>query len=58
MRLPDIWLKALVPNKRVDLPRIQTLLQWLQAQLGHTPPWSDSAAHQPGRGQHPASGHT
>jgi DNA-binding transcriptional LysR family regulator len=58
MRLPDIWLKALVPNKRIDLPRIQTLLQWLQAQLGQTPPWSDSAASQAGQGQHPEFGHT
>lgn len=29
LRLPDIWLKALVPVNRYDLPRIQMLLQWL-----------------------------
>jgi DNA-binding transcriptional LysR family regulator len=31
--LPNIWLKALVPNNRYDLPRIRMLLQWLQQQL-------------------------
>jgi DNA-binding transcriptional LysR family regulator len=58
MRLPDLWLKALVPDKRIALPRIQTLLQWLQAQLRQTPPWSDSNNFEPGQGQHPAPGQT
>ena len=33
LRLPDIWLKALVPHNRYDLPRIQMLLQWLEQRL-------------------------
>lgn len=39
MRLPDIWLKALVPASRIDLPRIRTLLQWLGQELQRMPPW-------------------
>lgn len=37
MILPDIWLKALVPANRIDLPRIRALLQWLAEQLRQTP---------------------
>lgn len=37
MRLPDLWLKALVPSSRVDLPRVQTLLAWLSLQLREAP---------------------
>ncbi len=33
LRLPDIWLKALIPANRVDLPRIRSLLQWLKLRL-------------------------
>ena len=33
LKVPDIWLKALVPNKRKDLPRIRMLLQWLEQRL-------------------------
>lgn len=32
-RLPDLWLKALVPESRAALPRIQRLLAWLRTQL-------------------------
>ena len=32
-RLPDLWLKALVPANRIELPRIHTLVQWLTVQL-------------------------
>jgi DNA-binding transcriptional LysR family regulator len=41
--LPDLWLKALVPANRIELPRIRSLLQWLTVQLqsarlgGHWP---------------------
>ena len=41
--LPDLWLKALVPANRIELPRIRSLLQWLPVQLqsaqlgGHWP---------------------
>lgn len=34
MRLPGLWLKAMVPANRADLPRIQALLQWLTLELG------------------------
>jgi len=33
LKLPNIWLKALVPNNRYDLPRIQMLLQWLEQHI-------------------------
>jgi len=33
LKLPDIWLKALVPNNRIDLPRVRMLLQWLEQRL-------------------------
>lgn len=37
LRLPDLWLKALVPSNRIDLPRIRTLLHWLAHQLRLAP---------------------
>lgn len=33
MRPPDLWLKAMVPANRQDLPRIRALLHWLSSQL-------------------------
>jgi DNA-binding transcriptional LysR family regulator len=33
LHFPDIWLKALVPLKRLDVPRIHMLLQWLTQHL-------------------------
>ena len=39
LQLPDLWLKALVPAKRVDLPRIRALLLWLGEELRRTPLW-------------------
>ncbi len=36
-RLPDLWLKALVPSSRIELPRIQALLGWLSSQLMAAP---------------------
>ncbi len=33
LKVPDIWLKALVPNQRKDLPRIRMLLHWLEQRL-------------------------
>jgi len=49
-RLPDLWLKALVPANRIELPRISTLLQWLtvqlqSAQLGGPLPMEGEQAH-------------
>lgn len=37
LRLPDLWLKALVPGNRIDLPRIQALLRWLSHHLALAP---------------------
>lgn len=37
MRLPDLWLKALVPSSRIELPRIQALLRWLSRHLASEP---------------------
>lgn len=37
LRLPDLWLKALVPGNRIDLPRIQALLRWLLHHLALEP---------------------
>jgi DNA-binding transcriptional LysR family regulator len=37
--LSDLWLKALVPVNRVNVPRIQALVAWLQLQLSPIPPW-------------------
>ena len=33
LKFPDIWLKALVPVQRLDVPRIHMLLQWLSQHL-------------------------
>lgn len=41
---PDLWLKALVPVNRIDLPRIRTLLQWLTQQLAQAPLWEQATA--------------
>ncbi len=34
MHVPDLWLKAMVPANRADLPRVRALLQWLSLALG------------------------
>lgn len=44
MQLPDIWLKALVPANRIDLPRIRALLLWLTEHLRQTPLWDGTPA--------------
>lgn len=31
--IPDIWLKALVPTNRMELPRVRMLLNWLEQNL-------------------------
>lgn len=36
--LPDLWLKALVPANRIELPRIRSLLHWLTVQLQSAQP--------------------
>ncbi|MEK9804060.1 MAG: LysR family transcriptional regulator [Curvibacter sp.] len=47
MQLPDLWLKALVPANRIDLPRIRALLLWLEEELRHTPPWESTPGANP-----------
>lgn len=37
--LSDLWLKALVPVNRIDVPRIQALVNWLKLELSPVPPW-------------------
>lgn len=38
-KVPDIWLKALVPASRIELPRVRMLLDWLESRLKPVPPW-------------------
>ncbi|OGB04212.1 MAG: transcriptional regulator [Burkholderiales bacterium RIFCSPHIGHO2_12_FULL_61_11] len=38
-KVPDIWLKALVPTNRIELPRIRMLLDWLEQNLKPVTPW-------------------
>jgi DNA-binding transcriptional LysR family regulator len=49
MQLPDLWLKALVPANRIDLPRIRALLLWLREELQRTPLWDGYAGEAPAR---------
>lgn len=37
--VPDIWLKALVPTNRIELPRVRMLLDWLEQNLKPMTPW-------------------
>lgn len=37
--LPEIWLKALVPANRIELPRVRMLLEWLERHLRVPDPW-------------------
>jgi DNA-binding transcriptional LysR family regulator len=50
IRFPDLWLKALVPLKRLDVPRIHILLQWLEHNLQLDQGWSTALAARPGPG--------
>ena len=38
-KVPDIWLKALVPTSRIELPRVRMLLDWLERNLKPLAPW-------------------
>ncbi|MDX3907194.1 MAG: LysR family transcriptional regulator [Pigmentiphaga sp.] len=42
--LQDVWLKALIPARKRQLPRIEALLAWLREHLGGMPPWERPAA--------------
>ena len=37
--VPGIWLKALVPSNRIELPRVRMLLDWLEQNLKPLAPW-------------------
>lgn len=41
-RIPEIWVKALVPRSRVQIPRVQELVDALKDGLGNGPPWERS----------------
>ena len=40
--IPGLWLKALVPTKRIELPRVRMLLDWLEQNLKPQPPWDNT----------------
>ena len=40
--VPGLWLKALVPTKRIELPRVRMLLDWLEQNLKPQPPWDNT----------------
>jgi DNA-binding transcriptional LysR family regulator len=40
--VPELWAKALIPESRLGLARIEALLRWLKAALA-TPPWDTSS---------------
>jgi DNA-binding transcriptional LysR family regulator len=42
--VPDIWLKALVPASRSELPRVRLLVQWLETHLRGGAPWGGDDA--------------
>ena len=37
--IADLWLKALIPVNRVDVPRVRALMSWLKSQILPIPPW-------------------
>ena len=50
--LPDypvslLWLKALVPQNKIDRPAVQLLLRWLKARLTALPPYATGGATSP-----------
>jgi len=47
IKFPDLWLKALVPTKRLDVPRIRLLLEWLTQHLALAQGLPPTPAHTP-----------
>jgi len=46
--VPGIWLKALVPTNRLELPRVRMLLEWLEKKLNSATSWDKIRhSHQP-----------
>ena len=37
--VPSVWIKALVPERRVNIPRVRSLIAFLKAHLFPVPPW-------------------
>ncbi len=40
--VPGLWLKALVPSNRIELPRVRILLDWVEQHLKPLPPWGNT----------------
>ena len=38
--LPELWLKALIPENRAHTARLQALLETLRSGLSPVPPWA------------------
>jgi DNA-binding transcriptional LysR family regulator len=38
-RIPSVWIKATVPERRANIPRVRKLLDFVRAQLSPIPPW-------------------
>lgn len=37
--MADLWLRALIPESRVQIARVQALMQWLKSRLSPVAPW-------------------
>lgn len=37
--ISEVWIKALVPESRLGVPRVAAMLDWLQTNLAPVPPW-------------------
>jgi DNA-binding transcriptional LysR family regulator len=35
----ELWLKAMVPESRAEIPRVREALKWIQAEFSPVPPW-------------------
>jgi DNA-binding transcriptional LysR family regulator len=44
--VPELWAKALIPESRVGLARIDALMAWLKAAFAPVPPWEPSVHNQ------------
>jgi DNA-binding transcriptional LysR family regulator len=38
-RIPTIWIKAAIPERRANIPRVRKLLEFLKDHLAPVPPW-------------------
>lgn len=44
--IPALWLKALVPSNRIELPRVRMLLDWVEHSLQPMTPWAQAGPRQ------------